>query len=126
MAGGVDYGVEVFRGLELLEREVDGDTSLPFFLDRVEDPCKLERVARTGLFGFLRIIIYRLLVNVAGFEQEVPVSVLFPWSTWPITIRFRWGLLLDTSQFILLTDASEEIAPVLYKKPCPLRPRQRD
>src|SRR6058998_2876695 len=53
-------------------------------------------------------------------KSKWPVSVLFPWSTCPITIMFRCGLLLDIFfQHILRCLKQAESPPRLYKKPCP-------
>jgi hypothetical protein len=48
VAGGVDYGDHVLRGLELPESNVDGDTTLALGLQFVKHPCVLERRWKTA------------------------------------------------------------------------------
>src|SRR2546422_9193015 len=52
-------------------------------------------------------------------NSKWPVSVLFPWSTCPMTIRFRWGL-FDDDIYLLHSSDLEKILCAAYKKPCPV------
>src|SRR3989441_10739040 len=52
-------------------------------------------------------------------NSKWPVSVLFPWSTCPMTIRFRWGL-FDDDIYLLHASDLEKNLRTAYKKPCPV------
>src|SRR2546425_4686215 len=60
-------------------------------------------------------------------NSKWPVSVLFPWSTCPMTIRFRWGL-FDDDIYLLHASDLEKILCTAYKKPCPVphHPKKKD
>src|SRR3989442_910038 len=58
-------------------------------------------------------------------NSKWPVSVLFPWSTCPMTIRFRWGL-FDDDIYLLHSSDLEKNLCTAYKKPCPVpRPPEK-
>src|SRR5207245_6137099 len=50
-------------------------------------------------------------------NSKWPVSVLFPWSTCPMTIRFRWGL-FDDDIYLLHASDLEKMLCTAYKKRC--------
>src|SRR5256712_2221018 len=52
-------------------------------------------------------------------NSKWPVSVLFPWSTCPMTIRFRWGLFDDDIYLLHASDLEKNLCTA-YKKPCPV------
>jgi hypothetical protein len=65
VAGGVDHGVEVLGGLELPQRNVDGDTALALRLELVQHP----RVLEGGLAQLSRLLLELLdgaLVDAAA------------------------------------------------------------
>jgi hypothetical protein len=65
VARGVNDRVEVLRGLELPQRNVDRDTALALGLELVEHPCVLER-ALAHLGSLLLELLDRALVNAAA------------------------------------------------------------
>ena len=66
---GVDDGEVVLVGVEALVGDVDGDTSLPLFPQRVHDPCELEG-ALTLLFGHLLVLVDQVLLDVSGVGKH--------------------------------------------------------
>jgi hypothetical protein len=67
---GIDNGDVVLDRLELPERDIDGDTTLSFGLEFVQNPGVLER-ALTHLCGFLLELFDGSLVNTTTFVDQM-------------------------------------------------------
>jgi hypothetical protein len=67
---GVDDGEVVLLGLELPEGDIDGDTSLSFSLQLVQDPGVLEG-ALTHIVGFLFVLFEGSLVDTTALVDQV-------------------------------------------------------
>jgi hypothetical protein len=70
MAGGVDDGDVVLGGFELPESDIDGDTTLTFGLQLVQDPSILEGTL-AHLLGFLFELLDGTLVDTAALVDQV-------------------------------------------------------
>jgi hypothetical protein len=74
----VDQRVEVLLRLELLESEVDGDSSFSLVLQLVQDPRILEGVSSARLLALLCILLDSPIVYRSKVKEEVAHAGALP------------------------------------------------
>jgi hypothetical protein len=76
VAWGINYGEVVFRGFELPEGDINGDTTFSFTLEFVHNPSIFEG-SFTKLGGFFLIFLKCSFINTTTFIDEVASGCRF-------------------------------------------------